>query len=86
MEEVGAISPGVKRQPYTADYSQPSGAEVKNMWNFTFTYPCVFTARCFNTGTKLRSVSNPYNILAEMHRKREIWEDILKLLLKLRIL
>jgi hypothetical protein len=82
---MGAISPGVKRQPCTADYAQPSGAEDERMWNFAFTYPCAFTAWCFNTGTNLRSLNNPCNILAEMQRKK-VWEDILKRLLKLRIL
>jgi hypothetical protein len=32
----------VKRQGREADHSPPTRAEVKKMWNYTFTPPCVF--------------------------------------------
>jgi hypothetical protein len=40
----GAFSPGVKRSAREADYSPPSSDEVKKMWIYTSTPPCVFMA------------------------------------------
>jgi hypothetical protein len=40
----GALSPGVNRQGREADFSLPTGAEVKKTWIYTSTPPYVFMA------------------------------------------
>jgi hypothetical protein len=42
----GALSLGVKRPGHEADHSHPSGAAVKNSWNYTSTPQYVFVAWC----------------------------------------
>jgi len=42
--DTGGSSQGVKRPGHEADLSHPSGTEVKNTWNYTFTPPYVFVA------------------------------------------
>jgi hypothetical protein len=37
-----ALSAGVRRLQREADHSLPTGAEIKKMWIYTFTPPCVF--------------------------------------------
>jgi hypothetical protein len=40
----GGSSTGVKWLGREADHSPPTSAEVKKMWIYTFTHPCVFMA------------------------------------------
>jgi hypothetical protein len=41
---LGALSPGIKRPGREADHSPPDSAEVKKMFNYTFTPPYAFKA------------------------------------------
>jgi len=43
----GALTPGVKRAGREADYSPPSGAEVKKAWIYKATPRNIFMAWCF---------------------------------------
>jgi hypothetical protein len=42
----GALTPGQKRSGRKANHSPPSGAEVKNLWNYTSTPSYVFITEC----------------------------------------
>jgi hypothetical protein len=59
-----ALSTGVKRP------RSLSNAEVKNMWIYTITCPCVFTADCLRTGINLIPFLQGHIVACIVHDKR----------------